>query len=615
MEKGSLTTSPAVQRPRYGFWHGISHRAGVSWRSFWAVVLLIVLLCLPTFFTNPYYLRFLEIAAIYGIAALSLSLVYGKGGIVSIGHMGLFGLGAYSSAVLALKFGWPVWIAMIAAIIISGFGGWLFALSSSRVIGIYLAMTTLAFNIVIVRLIIQFPDLTDAAAGMINIPTLNLFGHLFELEGYYYLILLAWLGALYMMHNFNQSSWNSITNSLRETPTACLFMGNSVPHLRVVLFLVSAVIIGGSGALYAHMLSRLNYNSFTWDQSIVLLTMVVLGGKRELLGPYVGAAILIFVPLFFGGLVEYMNIVYALILLFFLLVTPDGVVGWIRRRWSESQKQIVSQLRDWKLAHPVYSVSYAQGRDNRPLVEVANISKTFGGLTALSNVSLNIKPGEINALIGPNGAGKTTLVNVITGLYPPDGGDVRIYGSSMQGKSADEIARLGVGRTFQQPSLVAEMTTSENMEVASHHRLRADIASTLLGLPKHHRRRAVIRSEALDLLHAVGLGDVADVCVSQLPYGYQRLIEIARALGVHPRILILDEPVAGLAPEEMDHLHRLLQVVCSNGISILLIEHNMEFVMSIADRIGVLDFGVKIAEGSPAEIQRNEAVLSAYLGE
>jgi ABC-type branched-subunit amino acid transport system ATPase component/ABC-type branched-subunit amino acid transport system permease subunit len=578
-------------------------------------VVLIILLCLPIAFANPYYLRFLEIAAIYGIAALALSLVYGKGGIVSIGHMGLFGLGAYSSAVLSLKFGWPVWIAMIAAILISGFGGWLFALSSSRVIGVYLAMTTLAFNIVIVRLIIQFPDLTDAAAGMVNIPTLNLFGHPFELEGYYYLILLAWLGALYMIHNFNLSSWNSVTNSLRETPIACLFMGNSVPRLRVTLFLVSAVIIGGAGALYAHMLGRLNYNSFTWDQSIVLLTMVVLGGKRKLLGPYVGAAILIFVPLFFGGLVEYMNIVYALILLFFLLITPDGIVGWIGRQWRKRYTDLGAQLRDWKLAPPVYSVSYAQGGDNRPVVKIVNVTKTFGGLTALSNVSLTIKLGEIQALIGPNGAGKTTLVNVITGLYPPDAGDVHIDGSSMQNKSADEITRLGVGRTFQQPSLVMEMTTAENMQVATHHRLRADIASTLLGLPGHHRRCAAVRSEALDLLHAVGLGDVADVPVSQLPYGYQRLIEIARALGVHPRVLILDEPAAGLAPEEMRHLQQLIKVIRSNGIAILVIEHNMEFVMSIADKVSVLDFGVKIAEGTPEEVQRNEAVLMAYLGE
>jgi branched-chain amino acid transport system permease protein len=615
MEEVGLMRSPVGYRPQYGFWQQISYRAGVSWRSFWAVVVLIVLLCLPLALSNIYYLRFLETAAIYGIAALALALVYGYGGIVSIGHMGLFGLGAYSSAVLALKFGWPVWISMLAALVISGFGGWLFALSSARVIGVYLAMTTVAFNIVIERLIMQFPNLTDAAAGMINIPSLNLFGHPFDLESYYYLILFAWLGALYLMRNFIVSSWNSVTNSLRETPVACLFMGNSVPRLRVTLFMVSAVMIGGAGALYAHMLSRLNYNSFTWDQSIVLLAMVILGGRRELLGPYVGAAVLIFIPLFFGGLVQYMNIVYALVLLFFLLVTPEGIVGWIRRKWRERHVQLGSQIRDWKLAPPVYSVGYARGGGDRPVVEIVSVTKKFGGITALSNISLNIRSGEIHALIGPNGAGKTTLVNVVTGLYPPDGGDVRIYGSSVHGRTADEIARLGVSRTFQQPSLVGEMTTAENMQVATHYRLRAGIFATLLGLPSHHRSCSAVRSEALDLLQAVGLGNVADVPVSKLPHGYQRLIEIARALGIHPRLLILDEPAAGLAPEEMRHLLQLLEVIRSNGIAILLIEHNMEFVMSIAERISVLDFGIKIAEGKPPEIQRNESVLAAYLGE
>ncbi len=608
-------SAPPPYSAEYSFWRDVIQRAGVSWRSLWGVVIFIILLSMPAIFSNPYYLRSLEIAALFGIAALALSLVYGKGGIVSLGHMGLFGVGAYSSAVLSLKFGWPVWMAMIAATVIAGFAGWLLALSSARLVGVYLAMTTVAFNIVIERLIVQFPHLTDAAAGMVNIPPLDLFGHSFDLESYYYLILLAWLVSLYMIYNFNTSSWNLVTNSLRETPTACLFMGNSVTRLKVLLFVVSAVIIGGSGALFAHMMGRLNYNNFTWDQSVVLLTMVVLGGKRELFGPVIGAAILLYIPLSFGELVEYMNIVYGIILLFFLLVTPSGLAGWVRQRWNHSHISLAYQVGDWRLADPIYSVNYAQHRGTRPVVEVVNVTKNFGGLTALRNVSLSIKPGEIHALIGPNGAGKTTLVNVITGLYPADGGDVRIQGTSVHGKTADEIALLGVSRTFQQPSLVADMTTAENMQVATHHRLRAEIFSTLLGLPKLYRQRAAARSEALDLLHAVGLADVANVPVGQLPHGYQRLVEISRALGLHPRLLIVDEPAAGLAPKEMVHLQRLLQVIRSNGIAILVIEHNMEFIMSISDQISVLDFGVKIAEGIPVEIQRNESVLAAYLGE
>jgi ABC-type branched-subunit amino acid transport system ATPase component/ABC-type branched-subunit amino acid transport system permease subunit len=607
--------TPGVERQTSrGLWHAISQRSGVSWRTIWSAILFIFLMCVPAIFNNPYYLRFIQIAAIFGIAALALSLVFGKGGIVSIGHMGLFGLGAYTSAVLALKFGWPVWIAMITAVIVSGFGGWLLALSSARLMGVYLAMTTVAFNIVIVRLIIQFPDLTDAAAGMIDIPPLNLFGHVFELETYYFLILLCWLFALYMIRNFNRSSLNFVTSCMREAEVACLFMGNSVPRLRVLLFVVSAVIIGIAGAFYAHMLGRLNYNTFTWDQSIVLLAMVILGGRRELLGPYVGAAILIFIPLFFGSLVQYMSIIYALALLFFLLVTPEGITGWIRKKWHGRRANRAIEIQDWKLAEPKYAVDYARTAGDRPVIEVSGVNKSFGGLNALNDVSLRIKPGETHALIGPNGAGKTTLVNVITGLYPPDGGDVRILGNSVIGKSADEITILGVGRTFQQPTLVNEMTTAENMQVASHHRLKANIFSIMLGLPGHHKSVSSVRAEALDLLHAVGLADVADIPVKRLPHGYRRLIEIARALGVHPHLMILDEPAAGLAPEEMRHLLRLLKVIKANGIAILVIEHNMEFVMSIADRISVLDFGIKIAEGTPEEIQTNQAVLAAYLG-
>ena len=606
---------PVLSSAKRGVWTSLSDRAGISWRSFWSVVVFIFLLLVPVLFDNPYYLRFIQTAAIFGLAALALSIVFGKGGIVSVGHMGLFGIGAYTSAVLALKFGWPVWLAMLAALLTSGIGGWLLALSSSRVIGVYLAMTTVAFNIVIERLVIQFPDLTDAAAGMINIPELNLFGYHFEMESFYYLILAAYLGGLYILRNFNQSTWNPVTSSLRETPVACLFMGNSTANLRIVLFVVSAVIIGGAGAMHAHMMGRLNYNTITWDQSVILLAMVVLGGRRELLGPYVGAAILIFVPLFFGGLAQYINILYALVLLFFLLVTPEGIVGWIRRRYAERRSNLRDQIKDWRLSEPHYAIDYAVGREDRPVVEAVGVTKRFGGLTALDNVSLTCMPGEIHALIGPNGAGKTTLVNVITGFYPPDGGDVRVMGTSVRGLAADQIALMGLGRTFQQPSLVGEMTTAENMMVATHNRLHADIVSTLMGLPAHGRSLGAASAEALDLLQAVGLSDLAQVRVDRLPHGYQRLVEIARALGLHPRLLLLDEPAAGLAPEEMRHLRKLLEVIRGNGIAILLIEHNMEFVMSIADRVSVLDFGKKIAEGTPVEVQADEAVLAAYLGE
>jgi ABC-type branched-subunit amino acid transport system ATPase component/ABC-type branched-subunit amino acid transport system permease subunit len=609
--EGSLMSAISTSQTRSRALRKLSDSVGISWRTVIGGVGIIILLSVPKLLTNPYYLRCLEIAALFGIAGLALSLVYGGAGIVSLGHMGLFGIGAYSSAVLSLKLGCPVWLSIPAALIAAGTAGLLLAISSARLAGVYLAMTTMAFNIVVERLILQFPHLTDAAAGMINIPQVTLFGVPFELESYYYLILFAWLAALYMINNFSNSSWRLVTNSLRETPTACLFMGNSVPNLKILLFVVSAIIIGSAGALFAHMMGSLNYTSFTWDQSVVLLAMVVLGGKRELLGPIVGAVILTYVPLVFGELVEYMNIIYALILLFFLLVTPEGLIGWVHQRFTP----VPAQLGDWKLSPPTYSANYVESKNSRPVAELRNVVKHFGGITALNHVSMSILPGEIHALIGPNGAGKTTLVNVITGLYTASEGEIFINGNSIRGKTPDQIAHLGVGRTFQQSSLVLDMTTAENLQIATHYRLRASIISTLLGLASHHRARVAGHSAAIDLLYAVGLGELANVPVRQLPHGYQRLIEIARALGTQPRLLIVDEPAAGLSPEEMRHLQELLNILRSNGIAILLIEHNMEFVMSLADRITVLDFGIKIGEGSPREIQQNEAVLAAYLGE
>jgi ABC-type branched-subunit amino acid transport system ATPase component/ABC-type branched-subunit amino acid transport system permease subunit len=578
---------------------------------------IVFLLFIPQIVPNVYYLRLIQIACIFGIIAVGLDLLVGHTGLISLGHAGLFAIGAYTSSLLALKLGFSFWLAFPSAIATSAFIGLLLGIPSFRLAGVYLAMTTIALNIIVHKAIILMPELTRAAEGLQNIPMPRLGSFTMNVNNYYYLILLFFLVTLYLMRNFYRSSWGKVITCIRESELAAQFMGNSLYRYKLLVFVLSAAITGMAGSLFAHLMGYINEPSFTWENSVLMLLMVIVGGRRELLGPVVGALLLIWLPQFVQRWDQYRHIVYGIMIIFFLLAAPAGIVGELHLLWN----RLVSSGRtkhsiDLTLSEPVL-VDPAKTLINdlkEPILSVRGVSKSFGGVKALNQVDLTIRPGTIHALIGPNGSGKTTLLNVITGLYRPEEGEISYRAKSLIGLAPDRISQMGIGRTFQTPSISASLTSAENIMVAIHHRTKSDLLTTMLGLPEYSRQTQKSYEEIHALLHEVGLGKLADLDMAQLPHGYQRLLEIARALGLNPNLLILDEPAAGLAQEEIAHLAKVLLNVKKKGIAVLLIEHNVNFVMSLADEITVLDFGKRIASGKPAEIQDNENVLKAYLG-
>ncbi len=578
---------------------------------------ILFLLFVPQIVPNVYYLRLIQIAAIFGIIAVGLDLLVGHTGLISLGHAGLFAIGAYTSSLLALKLGFSFWLALPLATVASGFIGLLLGIPSFRLAGVYLAMTTIALNIIVHKAIILMPELTRAAEGLRNIPMPSIGSFTLDVNNYYYVILFFFLATLYLMKNFCRSSWGKVITCIRESELAAHFMGNSIYRYKLLVFVLSAAITGMAGSLFAHLMGYINEPSFTWENSVLMLLMVIVGGRRELLGPVVGALLLIWLPQFVQRWDQYRHVVYGTMIIFFLLAAPAGIVGEFHLLWNRlfssarTRRTVALALSEPVLVEPGQtSVKDLQ----QPILSVRSVSKSFGGLKAVNLVDLTIQPGTIHALIGPNGSGKTTLVNVITGLYKPDEGEIFYQGKSLAALPPDRISRVGIGRTFQTPSVSPSLTAAENLLVATHHRARANLVTALLGLPEYFRQKEKAFAEICALLREVGLEKLAHLNMSQLPHGYQRLFEIARALGLQPHLLIVDEPAAGLSQEEIAHLAKVLRNVKKKGIAVLLIEHNVDFVMSLADYVTVLDFGKKIAEGKPAEIQNNEEVLKAYLG-
>ena len=510
-------------------------------------------------------------------------------------------------------------------------------------------------------LLIDFADYDPAEGSFFDMKTSTMR----EFE-FYFIVVVFLLLAIVFVNRVIASRYGRAFEALRDSPIASDCMGVSVYKHKVMAFVISAGMAGLAGALFAYSEQYVAPNNFGFDLSISLLLAVTLGGRKSRVGPILGSVVIVLLPnlladidlfriiagiiavvalvaggaalrkaenktfvlipiglclAFFAFAMLLTNVtdwrlsIFGAMILFVVFYLPDGIFGYLRRLFRLREHAVIEAAGEgdkvWAATAPPNESEIAADQN---LLEVKQILMQFGGLKALNQVDLAVRPGTIHGLIGPNGSGKSTMMNVLTGIYMPTAGDVALEGRSITGMKSPQIAAAGIARTFQNVQLFGELTLIENVMVGLHHSFRSSIAEVALrtGRAKREERAAEIR--AASILGFVGLAHLANEEARNLPYGKQRLLEIGRALALDPKLLLLDEPAAGLTAPDIKELIDIIRKIKSHGISLVLIEHHMDVVMTLCDTVTVLDFGQKIAEGSPAVVQADERVLAAYLG-
>jgi len=608
------------------------------------LVAVVVILVVPLVLDNGYFMRIAQQIAFYTIAAIGLNILVGYQGLVSLGHGGLFAIGAYTSALLATRLGVPVWISLACAAALAGIIGALLALPTLRAKGPYLAMVTIAFSVIVFVVAQSWTDLTRGPEGVKNIPGIEWFGlEIRQLRTYRpfgddgltisgavaYFWIVAFVAMLVQLlaNNLLVGRWGRTINAVRQSEIASETVGVSVYRWKVGAFALSAVLAGLAGGFFAHQDGYIVSDTFTFNKSVELLVYVILGGARSLFGPVIGVTVLVilpellkaaagfdFVPAAGKPILEHYLMFYGALLIIFLITMPEGMAGALKRIPGVANLLPKMPLPPVREAVALASAWGANGKA-RPELVADNVRMYFGGLKAVDGVTLTIQPGSIHGLIGPNGSGKSTIVNCLTGVYRPTGGVVRIGDVPMNQLPPHSIAAHGVTRTFQNIQLFRDLSVIENVMMGYHLRMRYGFFDLMLRTRRGVEEEERYRQDAMDLLSFLGLAHLADAEAQSLPYGLQRLVEIARALALDPAVLILDEPAAGIPAGEIGQISDVIRRIRDAGITILVIEHHMDLVMGISDHVAALDYGRKIGEGTPEEIQANERVIMAYLGD
>ena len=576
------------------------------------ILIVVALIVIAPTIAPAFYVTLLNYIGLYSLVALGLVLLTGVAGQTSFGQAAFVGLGAYTTAVLTTQYGWSPWLTLIVALVITLTVGYLLGLITLSMGGHYLPLATIAWGMSLYFLmgtIEQFGGFT----GITGIPPVTLFGVSLERENhFYYFIWIVVLAALWAVANLLDSRPGRAIRALKQGTTMVEAFGVHPGRMKTAVFVIAAVLACLSGWLYAHLQRFVNPTPFGINQGIEYLFMAVIGGAASVWGAVLGATFVTLLktwlqdllPKVIGEAGQFEIIVFGILLVLILQYARDGLMPFLQRFVPATKRELPAA--GDRLPHRTMPTA----RESVLTIDAAR--KTFGGLVAVNEVSFNVNAREVVGLIGPNGAGKSTCFNLISGALEATSGSIKFMGQELIGQPASAISKLGLARTFQHVKLVATMTVVENVALGAYLRGTKGIIASALRLNKADEAAAL--AEAMRQLQRVGLADHAHDAASSLPLGKQRIVEIARALASDPILLLLDEPAAGLRFSEKQQLAALIKTLKGEGVTVLLVEHDMDFVMGVVDRLVVLNFGQKLAQGLPEAVQADPAVREAYLG-
>lgn len=591
-------------------------------------------------FRKPLYLA--NVMMLYMLVAIGLNILSGYAGAASIGHIALFGIGAYTQAILTTEHGWNHWPAVLAGACMAMLVALPVGLILLRLSGWYFSVVTLLLVVVVYDLWVQQKDLTGGGAGLFGMAMPSIGGHELGMKEHLYLLtgvnVAVFLALRYLV---DRSRWGRALIAVRDVEPAARAVGTHPFMVRESALAISAFLAGLAGAMFPPLPGAINPESFPIIDSIFFLLVVLAGGMGTVAGPVVGTVVLYSLPQLLAeqeGLRKYSFLVYGAVLLLLVIFLPEGIVGGIRRLWyrvlgrrfapataattpaASIPEPAPAAILGEATATDAGSAALAYlhrngGTGGEYALEAEGITIRFGDVVAVRNVTVRIKTGMVHAIIGPNGSGKTTLLNIMSGFYCQDAGQVRIAGRGFPRGAAARAIRYGMARTFQTQQLLPQLSVLENVMLGCHAWGRVTILEGMLPLPHVRRERRRFRETALACLDLVGLGrQTADLPCGQLPFAHQRLVEIARALAGRPRVLLLDEPASGLHSEEVRMFARLIRYLKHSGLTVVLVEHNFGLVSELADTITVLDAGSRLAEGDFESVRTNPQVVEAYLG-